>query len=66
MDRDGISRQQAEERIGAQMSQQVKLEFADFAVDTSEGFEETRRRTEKVYRQLRVLADTKTQVISPR
>ena len=57
MDRDGISRAQAEARVAAQMSQEEKLKFADFAIDTSEGFEETRRRTEDVYRQLRLIAD---------
>lgn len=57
MERDGISRAQAEARVATQISQEEKLKFADFAIDTSEGFEETRRRTEGVYRQLRLIAD---------
>jgi dephospho-CoA kinase len=60
MERDGISRTQAETRVAAQMSQDEKLKFADFSIDTSEGFEETRRRTEDVYRQLRLMADKAT------
>jgi dephospho-CoA kinase len=57
MERDGISRTQAEARVAAQMSQEEKLKLADLAIDTSEGFAETRRRTEDVYRQLRLIAD---------
>jgi dephospho-CoA kinase len=60
MARDGISREKAEERVAAQMSQEEKLKFADYAIDTSEGFAETQRRTEDVYKQLRAIADAKS------
>jgi dephospho-CoA kinase len=57
--RDGLTRTEAEQRIASQMSQQEKLKFADFAIDTSEGFEETRRQTEKVFRKLQELKQPK-------
>lgn len=57
MRRNGFSREEAERRIAAQVSQEEKLRFADFAIDTSEGFEDARRQTEEVFRSLRALAD---------
>lgn len=47
--RNGLSREEAEQRISAQMSQEEKKKFADYLIDTSEGFDDTRRQTEKVY-----------------
>lgn len=58
IERDGISRAEAEKRISSQMSQEDKLKFADFEIDTSDGFESTREQTEVVYRKLRHMADT--------
>ncbi|MCA1618857.1 MAG: dephospho-CoA kinase [Acidobacteria bacterium] len=55
--RNRLSREEAETRIAAQMPQEEKLRHADFAIDTSEGFEDTRRRTAEVYTALRKLAD---------
>jgi len=52
MDRNNLSRAQAEQRIQAQMSQDEKREYADYLIDTSEGFEATRKRTEEVYKEL--------------
>jgi len=49
MSRNGLSREEAEKRISAQMSQDEKKKFADYLIDTSEGFDDTRRQTEKVY-----------------
>jgi dephospho-CoA kinase len=59
MRRNELSFEEAQRRIAAQMPQSEKLRFADFAIDTSEGFEDTRRQTEEVHRQLRSLADEK-------
>jgi dephospho-CoA kinase len=53
MARNAISREEAERRIAAQMPQEEKKRYADFLIDTSFGFEDTRRRTKEVYRQLR-------------
>ena len=53
MSRSGISREEAQQRINAQMPQEEKQKFADYLIDTSEGFADTRRRTEEVYEELR-------------
>ena len=50
--RDGIRREDAEKRIVAQMPQEEKKKFADFTIDTSDGFESARQQTEAVFRQL--------------
>jgi dephospho-CoA kinase len=56
MRRNNLSREEAAARIAAQMSQEEKLRYADFRVDTSGSFDETRRQTEEVYAELRKLA----------
>lgn len=56
MARNSLTREQAEERVAAQMSQQEKRAFADYLIDTSDGFESARRRTEEVFAELKVLA----------
>lgn len=53
MARNAISREEATRRINAQMPQDEKKRYADFLIDSSFGFEDTRRRTAEVYRQLR-------------
>jgi len=55
--RDGISLQEEQARIDSQMPQAEKQKFADYLIDTSDGFEPTRERTVAVYNQLRRLAD---------
>lgn len=55
--RDGLSPQEAERRIAAQMSQAEKMKHADFLIDTSDGFESARRQTEAVFSQLKALSD---------
>lgn len=52
MTRNNLSRDVAEQRIRAQMSQEEKKKFADYLIDTSEGFEPTRQRTREVYAEL--------------
>ena len=58
MARNSISREDAIRRIDSQMPQAEKMRHADFLIDTSEGFEDTRRRTREVYAQLRELSGT--------
>jgi len=53
MSRDNLSRTEAERRIAAQMPQEEKKKFADYLIDTSEGFEAARRSTVDVYGKLR-------------
>jgi dephospho-CoA kinase len=55
MTRDGLSREDAEQRIGAQMAQEDKKKYADLLIDSSEGFESTRRLTEEVFQKLSAL-----------
>lgn len=57
MRRNSLTREEAERRIATQMPQEEKLRFADFTIDTSDSFEDTRRRTEEVHRALRELAN---------
>ena len=55
MSRNNLSRVEAEQRIQAQMPQDEKKKFADYLIDTSEGFDATRKRATEVYRELRKL-----------
>jgi dephospho-CoA kinase len=57
MRRNSLSREEAERRVAAQIPQEEKLRYADFSIDTSGSFEETRARTEEVFRALRRIAD---------
>jgi len=50
--RDKLSRDEAQRRIDSQMSQEEKQKFADYLIDTSDGFELTRDQTLKVYNDL--------------
>ena len=59
--RDGLSRDAAVKRIAAQMSQEEKMKYADFLIDTSEGFDSARAQTEAVFRQLNDLATLQIQ-----
>jgi len=51
--RNGLTRDEAQRRISSQMPQEEKQKFADFLIDTSDGFELARQRTIEVYEQLR-------------
>jgi dephospho-CoA kinase len=55
--RDALPPSEAAHRIAAQMSQEEKMKYADFLVDTSEGFASARAQTEAVFRQLRQVSD---------
>ncbi|HEY9282726.1 MAG TPA: dephospho-CoA kinase [Pyrinomonadaceae bacterium] len=56
MRRDGLSYEDAERRVAAQMPQAEKMRHADFLIDTSGTREETRAQVEEVYGRLRELA----------
>jgi len=55
MFRNNLSEAEAVRRINSQMSQEEKKRYADFLIDTSTGFEDTRRQTIEVFGQLRLL-----------
>jgi len=52
MDRNGYSEAEADARIGSQMSQEEKRQFADFEIDTTDGFESTKRQVQDVFKRL--------------
>jgi dephospho-CoA kinase len=58
MERDNLTRAEAEKRVASQMPQEEKKRYADYLIDTSEGFIKTEEETEKVYRALRAMAAT--------
>lgn len=53
MARDNFSREEAERRILAQMPQEEKKKFADYLIDTTDGFDAARKSTAEVYAKLR-------------
>jgi len=53
MARSNLARDEAEQRIAAQMPQEEKKKFADYLIDTSDGFDSARARTIEVYQELR-------------
>jgi dephospho-CoA kinase len=57
MSRDGVSPEAAQARINAQMPQPEKKKYADFLIDTSGGFADTRAQVVEVFEQLRALAN---------
>src|SRR5687767_2445932 len=50
--RDRLTPAEAKQRIASQMPQEEKKRYAGFLIDTSEGFDDTRRRVREIYRQL--------------
>ena len=53
MARNNLNPAEAQARISAQMSSEQKLKYADYTIDTSNGFEDTRRQVEEIYAELR-------------
>ena len=54
--RTGLTLRDAQRRITSQMPQEEKQRYADYLIDTSDGFESTRQRTEEVYQKLREIS----------
>jgi dephospho-CoA kinase len=52
--RNNLSEAEALKRINAQMPQEEKKRYADFLIDTSEGFEETKLQTIEIFEQLKL------------
>jgi dephospho-CoA kinase len=50
--RNKLTRTEAQRRIDSQMPQSEKQKYADYLIDSSDGFEPTRVRTKQVYEQL--------------
>ena len=51
--RDSMSESDARARIAAQMSQDEKKKFADHLIDTSDGFDSTKRFVEELFKTLK-------------
>jgi dephospho-CoA kinase len=50
--RENLTPEEAQRRVSSQMPQDEKKTFADFLIDTSEGFESARQQTEDVWHRL--------------
>ena len=57
--RDGLTPEEAARRIAAQMPQDEKKSFADYLIDTSGNYDETREQVQTVYEHLKKLAADK-------
>lgn len=55
MARNNLSREDALIRIRSQMPQEEKKLYADFLINTTEGFDDARRQTAEIYAQLKLL-----------
>jgi dephospho-CoA kinase len=55
MERNGLSREEAQARIDAQMPQDEKKSYANILIDTSRGFDDTRRQVLETFETLRHL-----------
>ena len=55
--RNNLSAEEALKRINSQMPQEEKKCYADFLIDTSEGFDAARRQTAEVFEQLKLLLE---------
>lgn len=50
--RNNLSLAEAQRRIASQMPQEEKQKYADYLIDTSDGFEPTRKRVAEIYNEL--------------
>ncbi len=57
--RDGLTPEEAARRIAAQMPQDEKKSFADYLIDTSGNYDETREQVQTIYEHLKKLAAEK-------
>lgn len=55
MDRSGWTREETESRLARQLPDEEKRKVADFVIDTSKSFDDSRRQTIQVYNRLRGL-----------
>jgi dephospho-CoA kinase len=62
MSRNNLGETEAIKRINSQMPQDEKKKYADFLIDTSEGFEDTRRQTIEIYEKLKLLNENESPI----
>lgn len=53
--RENLSENDAQKRIDAQMTQDEKKRYADLLIDTSAGFEDTRRQAAEIFKELELI-----------
>lgn len=53
--RNNLNKDQAIARIKSQMPQEEKKQFADFLIDTTDGFESARKQTQEIFYRLKLL-----------
>jgi dephospho-CoA kinase len=53
--RNNLSAEEAAKRINSQMPQEEKKRYADFLIDTSEGFDSAKKQTEEIFGRLKLL-----------
>lgn len=58
MSRNNLTEPEALKRINSQIPQDEKKRYADFLIDTSIGFEDTRRQTVEIFEQLKLLNES--------
>lgn len=63
VERDNLTRREAEKRLANQMPLDEKLPFAHYVVDNSGSLEATEEQVKKIYRELKALAGAKTHPI---
>lgn len=63
IERDKLTRQEAEKRLKSQMPLDEKLPFAHYVVDNSGSLEATEKQVKKICRELKTLAEAKTHPI---
>jgi len=61
MRRNQVTRDDAERRVAAQMSSDEKREYADYEIDNSDGYDETRQQVVELHSELRRLAQARNQ-----
>lgn len=57
INRDRLPEAEAKKRIAAQMPQEEKKRYADHLIDTSNGFDDTRRQVREIYEKLKISQD---------
>jgi dephospho-CoA kinase len=57
MERDGLSRQEAEERLRSQIPLSEKLAFAHYVVDDSRSMEDARQQVKNIFSELQAMAE---------
>ncbi|MCS6885475.1 MAG: dephospho-CoA kinase [Acidobacteriota bacterium] len=64
MKRNSLNKQEAEARIAAQMPVEEKIKYADYVIDTSGSYEQTRKLVDEIYLKLQLRCSAKPNVLA--